>query len=57
MPCQMITALVVLDTMSGGVPKDALLALPQQTVRLPWHVERIVVSTLLFVWNMLVTYT
>ena len=53
MPGQMITALVVLDPVAGGVQKDALLALPQQTMRLPWHVERIFVSTLLFVWNML----
>ena len=57
MPGQMITAVVVLDAMARGVQKDALLALPRQTMRLPWHVERIFVSTLLFVWNMLVTYT
>ena len=56
MPSQMITAVVVLVTMAGGVQKDALWALPQQTMRLPRHVERIFVSTLLFVWNMLVTY-
>ena len=57
MPGQMITAVVVLVTMAESVQKDALLALPQQTKRPPQHVERIFVSTLLFVWNMLVTYT